>query len=524
MPSFYSGVKITREQAAQLLYNVGFRGDDLVKMVAIAGRESGYDVGAHRTDASRSSLSGDRGLWQINYIWDAELIQAGIIENRSDLFDAATNARAAWFVYKRQGLQAWNAGTGPTNGTDMTAARQAVNSAIQQNTIPQDALTTSSSTTGNANPTSTPTNAGSTLPTDTKLVRNDNGIYAVYTVADNVFLYYSVTEDEAQASGLSVEKISNADFKRRYPGAVGAGSVSEIVDVRANFGSYAKFWESILNQTISTTNAARYDKGVLKVLAEYAARPDMTEAELNNRLQATSWYQQRTSAELEWNGLSEAEKEARRQDTLVKMAQTWQQFTGEDIATTDKRLRSQLENVASGKTSLGVWTEQFVKPRAEQMSESPWSRQLRTEVEEQRRRPVDIENTANQIRQTLDRWGLEWGERSIHTWAVQLVEKTRSDDDLLKTIRGQAKVLYPWKDESMETITAAAPWIETYERVMERTGGLRTPEVKAALRQNTAPWEMEQQLKQTSAWLGTKNGQEEMYSAAMAIGQTMGFE
>ena len=110
--SYYSGKKVSPEQTANWLYQAGFRGDDLWKMTAIAGRESGYDPGAHGSERPQHELSGDRGLFQINYIWDKQLMAAGIIRSRSDLMNPATNARAAKYVFDKQGWPAWGAGPG----------------------------------------------------------------------------------------------------------------------------------------------------------------------------------------------------------------------------------------------------------------------------------------------------------------------------------------------------------------------------------------------------------------------------
>ncbi len=131
---------LTREQAAQYAYAAGFRGNDLVTAVAIAGRESGYRTDAHRTDAPASQLSGDRGLWQINYVNDPGLMQAGIIQTRADLFDPLKNAKAAYYLYHRSnntfapwtaGPGGWTAGGSPTYGTDVGAARTAVDNAAK---------------------------------------------------------------------------------------------------------------------------------------------------------------------------------------------------------------------------------------------------------------------------------------------------------------------------------------------------------------------------------------------------------
>ncbi|MET0145835.1 MAG: NlpC/P60 family protein [Ilumatobacteraceae bacterium] len=122
------------EDVAQLLYGVGFRGEDLVNMVAIAGRESGYRPEAHRTDTDPAKMVGDFGLFQINYINDTPAFRAAIgMTDRSQLLDPQVNARAAYYLYERGGLAPWTAGPGgwtaegdPTYGTDVAAAREAV--------------------------------------------------------------------------------------------------------------------------------------------------------------------------------------------------------------------------------------------------------------------------------------------------------------------------------------------------------------------------------------------------------------
>jgi hypothetical protein len=123
---------LSAEQAASHLYDAGFREPDLSKMVAIGHRESRYKTDAHRTDQDKSKLSGDRGLFQINYIHDKNLMQAGIINGKSDLMDPAKNAAAAFYLYKQGGLQPWAAGPGgwqgngdPLYGTDYGKAQTA---------------------------------------------------------------------------------------------------------------------------------------------------------------------------------------------------------------------------------------------------------------------------------------------------------------------------------------------------------------------------------------------------------------
>lgn len=109
---------LTPESVAQVAYDAGFRGEALLTMVALAGRESGYSPVVHGTEADQSRISGDRGLWQINYIHDENLARLGIIsstsaEGKKELFDPLTNAKAA-FALSSNGTSfaPWNAAAG----------------------------------------------------------------------------------------------------------------------------------------------------------------------------------------------------------------------------------------------------------------------------------------------------------------------------------------------------------------------------------------------------------------------------
>lgn len=521
-------------QVAQIAYEAGFRGQDLINMVAIAKRESGWQPDAHRSDQPKSSLSGDRGLFQINSVWDAQLIQAGIISSKQDLFDPLKNARAAAYVASKQGLAAWGmgsngwaAGGDPFRGTNRDEAQQAVNQAQQQGLLGQPYAGGSGSGNFNVSGLGNTSTAGTgpvSLPSDTALVANDFGVFAVFQPSANVFIYYSVPLDGSVQFDMQrqVERVSNEEWNRRYPNAVGAGDATELGTTAMSFGSFQGQWDAIINQVMGFNNPARNDPEVLRVIAELAGRPDMSEAELQNRLQATQWFQQRTSEELEYNSLSEAEKQKRRDETAARMVATVMQYAGENVDAKDPRVANYLEQVASGKMGFGAFTE-VIKDGAEANAESPWSRQVRDEQEAQRQRPIDIENTAQRIREQAERWGLQWSPQTISQWAKDMVEKKLSDEDLNKTFRDQAAVLYPWKSPEIETATAAAPWLETYRRVMETTGSLFEPDIQKALTAGQGVWEFEQELKKKPDWLATNNGQQSVEGTVAQMSRMMGF-
>ena len=512
---------LSAEQVAQIFYQAGARGGDLEFFVAVAKRESGYNPAAHRTDNDPARLTGDRGLAQINGSWDQELKAAGIIRTAQDLFDPVTNAKAAMYVLSKQGRGAWGAAAGgytsggnPLYNTDVSAAQAAVANAQSQGLLGQNY-------TGGGSPTGGGGVAGP-IPSDGHVIRVNGVTYVVYGLGAGVTIRFNVT-DPSQIAGRPVRDMSDDEFAKTYQKGVLGGDAKELTTVASSFGTFTKFWDSIINQVMGASNPAASDPEVRRIIAEFAARPDMSQAELQNKLKATQYWQTRTEGELQWNSLSEAERAARREDTASRMASTWFQFAGQNLNTNDPLIRQHLDAVASGKMSFSQWTETFLKPRALENPESPWARQTRQEGEDQRARGVDIENTVSKMRSTLQQWGLKWDEKALLWWAKQIVEKKLSDDDLLEKIKAQAQSYYQTKPPDLDTQTWASPYLETYNRVMETEGSLATGDVQRALHAGQPVWEFEQQLKKSDKWLGTKNARDEMFSLASEVGARMGY-
>lgn len=127
------------EDVARIAHGAGFRGQSLITAVAIAGRESSYKPRAHRTDTNPAKLSGDLGLWQINYSNLTESFMASIgAKSRNDLFNPKINARAAyalsaggtkWSPWGYTPGKGWTEDGDPLAGTNIQAATQAVQSA-----------------------------------------------------------------------------------------------------------------------------------------------------------------------------------------------------------------------------------------------------------------------------------------------------------------------------------------------------------------------------------------------------------
>lgn len=114
-PALLPGCRVatlSRTELATLARGAGFTGKDVDIAVAVALAESGGNPRAHNPNPPDNSY----GLWQINMLGRLgpdRRRRLGISSNDA-LFDPATNARAAFMIWKGSG---WNAWTTYTRGT-----------------------------------------------------------------------------------------------------------------------------------------------------------------------------------------------------------------------------------------------------------------------------------------------------------------------------------------------------------------------------------------------------------------------
>lgn len=134
-PALIKRGQLTGEQVALLLYQQGYRGEDIVKGVAISERESGWNSLAYNPKSSTGDKS--YGLFQINMLgnlgpWRQKLFG---ISSYEALFDPRTNVQAAKKLYdfrKKAGENPWTdwggyKGKSELFDTDMPKATRIVN-------------------------------------------------------------------------------------------------------------------------------------------------------------------------------------------------------------------------------------------------------------------------------------------------------------------------------------------------------------------------------------------------------------
>ena len=103
-----SGGKASPEQIARIAKTAGIPEKHIPTMVSIAMAESGGDIGA-RYNPEGNTGEDSYGLWQINMDprYADERLKLFGIDNKKELFDPVTNAKAAYEIFKLQGLDAW---------------------------------------------------------------------------------------------------------------------------------------------------------------------------------------------------------------------------------------------------------------------------------------------------------------------------------------------------------------------------------------------------------------------------------
>ena len=103
-----SGGEASPEQIARIAKTAGIPEKHIPTMVSIALAESGGDIGA-RYNPEGNTGEDSYGLWQINMDprYADERLKLFGIDNKKELFDPVTNAKAAYEIFKLQGFDAW---------------------------------------------------------------------------------------------------------------------------------------------------------------------------------------------------------------------------------------------------------------------------------------------------------------------------------------------------------------------------------------------------------------------------------
>lgn len=405
--------------------------------------------------------------------------------------------------------------------------------------------TTSTQTSGNAAP--NPQQGELNLPTGGSFIRVDGQLYVAYRFhgvegGPTAVVYYRVDQSMIP-SGAKVGTVSGQTLSEwRASGQWVDGGDAQALRGIPKGTSYQSLVDDTLMELGLAGTSAVNDSGVMNIVALAMTR-EMSEAELANRLRRTEAYQTKTDKQREWDDLSDAEKEQRVIDEAMGLAQLYFTYVGEDLAVDQwdrdgdgrvsadeiKKGNSNLYqwalDVASGKSTQTAAVNTWLKSEAKDNPNSPWSRTLREEEQAQGQFQVDIENTAEQLRDLYYEWGLPIRDDEAMRMAEDIIMNKGSLADVEQGVRDQAQALYPNKPTNIPTRTWAAPYMQQYMMTLE------VPEVdlmsdallQVGLRDGMTLADFTKMLRADDRWLKTDNARIEMNDKISQLGRQFGF-
>lgn len=538
-------MRLSLEQIYGLLVSVGFPRDRAITFAAIAMAESGGV-----TTALNSKGEYSVGLFQINM--RAHGTRFG---TEAELRDPWVNAKAAYQLSRGgSNLQPWSvthAGNPNHYSKYLPQARAAAQRYLsnpQQYSVPQGSGTGAQQLPPAAGAEAAKQGEELNIPTGGSYLKVGNQYYVAFRFygtedrsGPSAVVYYRLDPRQIPKSAKVGTVSPDQLAKWRASGQwVDAGTVDAFRGTPKGTSFQSMVDRVLLELGLSGTDALR-DQDVMNIVALALSR-EMSEAELENRLRRTKWWQSRTDRQREWGRLSEAEKAQRLVDEAMQLAGLWFTYVGVDLRVSQydrdgdgvisaaelKRgnlaLYTWAERVASGQVSQAHVVNAWLKPEAEKNPDSPWGRTKRQEEQAQGQFRVDVENMTQRIRDMYFEWGVPIADVELAKMAEDVVMNRRSEAEVLQMLEEHALSLYPTKPRHMPTRQWAAPWMSTYMQTLEVPEvGLEDPLLQEALTSGMNIAEFRRRLRMDDRWLSTDNARVEFHDKFSTLGRVMGF-
>jgi len=362
------------------------------------------------------------------------------------------------------------------------------------------------------------------LPKDGTLITDDDGHKWVIYKLGNWYMTFDLGDP---ANYGDYDLAGFQEEGARYFGGVdilslqnmiGGGKTEVLTSAQNGFGSMAAFWESALK--VLGNPDARNDAEIQKIIVTRMQRPTMSETEFRALLQGTKWYQQRTEKQRTWNDMGEADRKREVDDTKAKLRESYLETFGR--YPDDSMIDGWANDVASGQLGYGAVID-AMRRQAAGDPESPWSRTLRSEDENRRRRGQEITDLTGQLRQQAERWGVRLTDESLKAWSNDIVTRNKSEVDFEELMKDQAMALYPNKPRELATVDYAQSWMSSYSRLLEKSDAtVFNPLVQSAMQRGVNLADFEVELRKRPEWMETKNAQDQLAGSVSRIGQQMG--
>ena len=274
------------------------------------------------------------------------------------------------------------------------------------------------------------------------------------------WVFFDIPSGVSAPAGTTM---SQAEWDSKTVGGdwANAGSANAFAGVTSG-----ESWDNLIKGALMNMDiwgsSAMEDPEVLQVIAEFIARPSMSQAELQGRLADTAWGRSHTDLEKTWNDKSPAQQNQEIIEKASSLIGTWFTYVGEELrlslydsdgngVISSEELKAENPELyqaaldwASGVKTERELIESWIKPASlETEYESPWSRVLRTEKQAQGQFESDTENQAAIIQQLYLDYGIpiSWDEAMTLGTAVEMNEQSIAD--ITEELDAQAMALYP---------------------------------------------------------------------------------
>ena len=318
----------------------------------------------------------------------------------------------------------------------------------------------------------------------------------------------------------------------------GGGSFQDIVD-SFTWNAGARFTKALSDPT------------VVAVAAKLFANPDMSTAELDLLLEQTDTFQSTTQEQKIWNDLSEADRQAKILTTAQELLSLWANYVDEDEAWASYSKPSQpglpagdpgvsinelrsanpdlyrwAEKVASGKSTQITAVNEWMKPTALGVENSPYNRFLEQERRARGASGVAIAANKGSVVDLYNRYGIDITEGSARELGRQMYMNEVALDDLEERVKNESQTVWANKPRDMDFVSWANPFLELYASTLETSAPtFRDPMVAEYLQGADTPTlsEFKRKLRGDERWQYTKNARDAYHTTYSQIGRLMGF-
>lgn len=364
------------------------------------------------------------------------------------------------------------------------------------------------------------------LPRNAKLVKVGNQYRVVWSLGGGLgWAWYAISAD--QLKNIYETTTPDAHF-----------SVGNVGQFEAQFGN--NYWGNIAEVNLSHDNpwedlkqrifdqfgfVAGFDDPEIQRLLIQAYFEDWNQNQFLVQYRDTDFYQETTTAQRQWMGLSEAERNQLIRDTSADLSRIYESYWGNPIDWNDPTIADAAFKIASGQMTQKEW-EYTQRQQAGSDENTPEGRKRREEEEAQRAEGNQIENFTLYAENLWRSWvgpsepppgfGTRWGE--------QLASGRASEADLENYLRDVANSRWVFKPENATWEDWAAPYKSEIRQKLE-LGSVDDNDslLGQILNTDLNGVDVNQLIRQDSRFRSTRTMYNELSTYAEEIGRRFGF-